>query len=135
MQFLKIHTLVVLTVCLLLVCDAANRQSSSCTWYHRADGIYCAHACLPNKIGICPVSIVQLFGRLKRGACNMIKYPQYDTPFDVQAGPCGVLTFTTFKILPYRKLRQLHTQLVSLQKFAAFNAISKCPVKTNAKHN
>lgn len=72
---------------------AAEATAADCATYRKIVDAECADACLPDRIGICPRSIVVSSGGLDGGACKDLDYTQADGTTRRSAGPCGALNF------------------------------------------
>lgn len=70
--------------------------SSACTDYYKILAADCAEACLGEKVGICPISVVTKFGGLKAGKCTNEGFTKPNGTISQPAGPCGKIVFNTF---------------------------------------
>jgi hypothetical protein len=62
-----------------------------CQWYHRHSTSVCADACLPERVGPCPVVVPVVFGRLSPGNCIDAGFSVPQGVLDIMAGPCGAI--------------------------------------------
>lgn len=67
-----------------------------CEWWMKSDAVFCAHACIPPKVGICPRFVVTSFGGLSTGQCHERDFTRYVQPLHIVAGPCGWMTFDKY---------------------------------------
>ena len=65
--------------------------------YSRNDTSVCADASLESRVGICPRSIVVLFGRLSEVSCPELGFNFKAGNMAVIAGPCGKIIFDLYK--------------------------------------
>lgn len=65
--------------------------------YSRNDTSICADALLESTVGICPRSIVVLFGRLSAVSCPELGFHFREGNMAVIAGPCGRIIFNLYK--------------------------------------
>ena len=65
--------------------------------YSRNDTSVCADALLESTVGICPRSVVVLFGRLSAVSCSELGFNFKKGNMVVIAGPCGKITFDLYK--------------------------------------
>lgn len=61
--------------------------------YSRNDTSICADALLESTVGICPRSVVVLFGRLRAVSCPELGFHFKEGNMAVIAGPCGKIIF------------------------------------------
>lgn len=69
---------------------------ATCTTYEKVVNGTCAEDCLPDMIGLCPVSLVVKAGGLTKGDCKSLGYTVPAAPISQKAGPCGTLHFKAF---------------------------------------
>jgi len=83
---------------LCLVFSIVSLVSGACNDYIKIEKATCAQACLADKVGICPVSIVVKTGGLHAGTCADKGYTVANGTKTVLAGPCGKLTFDLYNM-------------------------------------
>jgi hypothetical protein len=80
-----------LAVILGVLSALSSVNADDCT-YNKVSNNTCAEACVPEKLGFCPRSLVVSKGGLSAGTCKSLGYTVDQGEKDQACGPCGTVS-------------------------------------------